>query len=129
MRSSRYRCFDPVHALAEQDELNPNHFTDLTIRDNWQRYFDIKKRLAKAASEPNTESIDWNSGALMKWRIYCKADDDCLDYSSNLFAPGDGIYFTSKEAAEKAVEIVGQNDLIWMLRDFQPYIGYSTERV
>lgn len=103
-------------------------FSDKEIRDNWERYIDIKKRLAKAASELNNEPIDWNDDNKKKWYISCDPQDNnnlVVDYIYK--GPEDAIYFNKAGAAKKAIEIVGEKDLIWMLRDFQPFIGYSTE--
>ena len=124
-----YRLFDmisPLTALKKQ-ELMSYSFADETIRDNWERYIDIKKRLAKAASELNTEPIDWNNCNQKKWSIYYNNDNGDLDswyWNSSVV---DEIYFTSREAAREAIEIVGKDDLVWMLRGFQPFIGYLAE--
>lgn len=113
-------------SAIEPAELQTDFFTDKEIRDNWERYIDIKKRLAKAASELNTEPIDWNDCRQEKWYICCPNRETLTCYHIDGY-PNDGVFFTSKEAAQKAIEIVGKVDLIWMLRDFQPFIGYSTE--
>lgn len=121
-----YGLFGGVYSAQSNRSLKPSEFTDMTIRHNWRRYIDIKKRLAKAASELNTEPIDWNDCRQEKWYICCPDRETLTCYHIDGY-PNDGVFFTSKEAAQKAVEIVGEKDLIWMLRDFQPYLGYSME--
>ncbi len=123
-----YRLFDmisPLTALKKQ-ELMSYSFADETIRNNWERYIVIKKHLAKAASELNTEPIDWNDCRQEKWYICCPDRETLTCYHIDGY-PNDGIYFISKESAQKAIEIVGKDDLIWMLRNFQPYLGYLAE--
>lgn len=115
---------------SKERKLAIREFSDKKIRDNWERYIVIKKRLAKAASELNTESIDWNDENQMKWYISCDPKDNnnlIVEYIYK--GPVDSIYFNTKGATKTAIEIVGKDDLIWMLRDFQPFIGYSEEVV
>lgn len=111
-------CYEP--------NLIGDGFSDKTIRDNWERYIDVKKRLAKAASEINPVPIDWGNSNQPKYFIYCNrtAKEPLVD-ETNIYT--DDICFTSKEGAKRAIKIVGKNDLLWMLRCFQPFIGYSTE--
>lgn len=124
-----YPMFDVVNCMkiSKERDLTTCEFSDRKIRNNWERYIAIKKRLAKAASELNTEPIDWINNAQAKWSIYYNNDNSNLELCYGNTCPTDKIYFTSKEAAQKAIEIVGKGDLIWMLRDFQAFIGYSTE--
>ena len=123
-----YRLFDTLSHLTalKKQKLESSYFADKTIRDNWERYIAIKKRLATAASELNTEPIDWNDCRQEKWYICCPDRETLTCYHIDGY-PNDGVFFTSKEAAQKAIEIVGEKDLIWMLRDFQPYLGYLVE--
>ncbi len=116
-------------SAPEPAELQTDFFTDKEIRNNWERYIDIKKRLARAASELNTEPIDWNDENKAKWYISCDPkDNNDLIFNNRIYkGPGDDIYFNKAGAAKKAIEIVGKDDLIWMLRDFQAFIGYSRE--
>ncbi len=104
-------------------------FTDKYIRDNWERYISTKKRLAQAASELNTESIQWDNmeQEQAKWYIFYGKYTRDIEIGETNSLCCDNIYFTSQEAAEKAIEIVGEKELVWMLRDFQPFIGYSAE--
>ena len=83
------------------------YFSDEEIRDNWERYIAIKKRLAKVASELNTEPIDWNNCNQAKWNIYYNNDNSNLELWCWHSSVVDDIYFTSHEAAQKAIEIVG----------------------
>ena len=108
-------------------KLAIREFSDKKIRNNWERYIDVKKRLARAASELNTEPIDWNNCNQKKWSIYYNNDNGDLDSCYWNSSVVDEIYFTSREATREAIEIVGKDDLVWMLRCFQPFIGYSEE--
>ncbi len=126
---------DPIYMLFGRSDGRARHkgslsgatFSDETIRNNWERYIVIKKHLAKAASELNTEPIDWNDEYKAKWYISCDPKDNKLKINCIYKEPGDAIYFNKAGAAKKAIEIVGKDDLIWMLRDFQAFIGYSRE--
>ena len=126
-----YPLFDVVDRMksAEERQLGTREFSDRKIRDNWKRYIDIKKRLARAASELNAEPIQWDNmeQEQAKWYIFYGKYTRDIEIGETNSLCCDNIYFTSKEAADKAIEIVGEDDLIWMLRDFQPFIGYSTE--
>ena len=102
------------------------YFSDEEIRDNWERYIRIKIHLAKAASELNTAPIDWDDCRQEKWFICCR-DHETLTCHYIDCGADEGVFFTSEEAARKAIEIVGKDDLIWMLRDFQAFIGYLVE--
>ena len=103
-------------------------FTDKYIRDNWERYIDIKKRLAKAASELNTEPIDWDNKNQEKWYFfYDGRPGGGFKFGHSYLLNNDSIYFTSKEAAQKAVEMVGTTDLFWAFQYFQAFIGYLKE--
>lgn len=113
-------------SAPEPAELQTDFFTDKEIRDNWERYIDIKKRLARAASELNTAPIDWDDCRQEKWFICCH-DHETLTCHYIDCGTDEGVFFTSEEAAQKAIEIIGKDDLIWMLRDFQPYLGYLAE--
>ena len=126
---------DPIYMLFGRSDGRARHkgslsgaiFSDETIRNNWERYIVIKKHLAKAASELNTEPIDWDENK-PKWYICCDPkDNNNLTFNRICKGPEDAIYFNKAEAAKKAIEIVGKDDLIWMLRDFQAFIGYSRE--
>lgn len=125
-----YRLFDmisPLTALKKQ-ELMSYSFADETIRDNWERYIDIKKRLAKAASELNTEPIDWDNKNQEKWYFfYDSRSGGGFKFGHSYLLNNGSIYFTSKEAAQKAVDMVGTTDLFWAFRYFQAFIGYLKE--
>ncbi len=115
-------CEDP-YVSPYDSELEFNEFTDEKVKNDWERAIEIYKRLAKAASELNTEPIDWNKEQ-KKWYICCGRDNylvcDCV-YQG---ADGGRIYFTSSQAARKAIEIVGKDDLLWLFIEFEPYKGY-----
>ena len=125
---SIFGVFCRAYLVHSDRPLKPLEFTDRDVRDNWERYISIKKRLAKAASELNTEPFDLNNDEQFKWYIGWSPDNpDRLETDYILRGSEGAIYFTSQKAAERAIEIVGKDDLIWLLRDFQPYLGYSTE--
>lgn len=125
-----YTLFGPGSgfSLCYKKYITEPLFSDRMICNNWERYIRIKLRLAKAASELNTEPIDWNDENKAKWYISCDPNNNDLIFNNRIYkGPGDDIYFNKAGAAKKAIEIVGKDDLIWMLRDFQAFIGYSRE--
>ena len=129
-RGKTYDLFKQSCGIVTKDfdKLNPQSFSDKTIRDSWERYITIKRSLAEAAARLNTAPIDWDDCRQEKWFICCR-DHETLTCHYIDCGADEGVFFTSQEAARQAIEIVGEKDLIWMLRDFQPYIGYSKEQI
>lgn len=117
-------CEDP-YISPYDSELEFNEFTDEKVKNDLERVIEIYKRLAKAASKFNTEPIDRNNNSQKKWFIYYDSSDGGALVSGFAFTTnGYNIYFTSKEAADKAIDMVGKDDLIWLFTEFEPYKGY-----
>lgn len=115
-------CEDP-YISPYDSELEFNEFTDEKVKNDWERAIEIYKRLAKAASELNTEPIDWDKEQ-KKWYICCGRDNYLVCDWVYQGADGGRIYFTSSQAARKAIEVVGKDDLLWLFIEFEPYKGY-----
>ena len=106
-------------------ELNFNEFTDEKVKNDWERAIEIYKRLAKVASELNTEPIDWDNKKQEKWSIFCDNDDQpALGIGQSTSVADHNIYFTSSNAADMAIDRVGANDLLWLFNEFEPFKGY-----
>lgn len=111
-----------------RDILTPREFSDKHLRDDYARAMDIYRRLVEAAAMLNSVPVEKFDGALFKYYLYLDNFDEELRWDSISSMYDTAVLFESKEAAQKAIDIVGEDDLIWLFRDFQPYIGaYKTE--
>lgn len=132
-----YPLFDQEFRASKDSDYitNPQNFTSLNICLNWEKYITIKKQLAKIASELNDKPLNWYSTSQEKWTIVYLTSNETLEPrmiqktfaytgdTGNILS--DQICFTSKEACNVAINTVGKDNLIWLLRDFQPYLNYS----
>lgn len=111
-----------------RDKLTPLEFSDKQLRDDWRRKQDIERRLYEATAVVNSVPIDKLNTDVFKYFIYWNDGNIKLDVGAMCGTCDVKVLFESEQAAEKAIEIVGKDDLIWLFRDFQPYIGaYVTE--
>lgn len=110
-----------------EHELKYNEFTSSLIRNHWLMYIKIKKQLAKVASELNEEPINFDDNGVAKYYMYCNFvnREYCINIDVTYTMMLDTIYFSSREAAEKAIKIVGEDNLIYLLSQFTPYKNYS----
>ena len=122
-----YNINGSQYTSNERETLKPDEYSDKQIRDNWRRKQQIERRLCEAAAMLNSESVD---------KLNADAELWCISYdlvAEKLFICYDegaviaNAYFESEEAARQAIDIVGKDDLIWLFRDFQPYIGAYKE--
>lgn len=111
-----------------RDKLTPLEFSDKQLRDDYARAMDIYRRLVEAAAMLNGSPIDKLDLGIFNYYIYWDACDKNLCLGNTYSVCDLTVFFESEQAAEKAIEIVGKDDLIWLFRGFQPYIGaYVTE--
>lgn len=122
-----YNISGSQYTANERETLKPNEFSDKQIRDNWRRKQQIERRLYEAAAMLNSAPIDKADTDVNKYFIYLDIDDTTLNIDYCFSYYGANILFESEEAARQAIEIVGEDDLIWLFRDFQPYIGAYKE--
>lgn len=111
-----------------RETLNPVEFSDRQLRDNYARAMGIYRRLVEAAAKLNSAPIDKLDTGTFRHFIYWSTSYKKLCCGGSTVACDTAIIFETDEAAKKAIDIVGRDDLIWLFRDFQPYIGaYKTE--
>lgn len=123
-----YNINGSQYTANERETLNPGEYSDKQIRDNWQRKQQIERRLCEVAAILNSEPIDKLNENVNKWYIYWNAYNDELDFENTNGFLNTDVYFESAEAARQAIDIVGKDDLIWLFRDFQPYVEAYKER-
>jgi len=113
-----------------RDTLTPFEFSDKQLRDDYARAMDIYRRLAEAAAMVNSAPIDKFDSSSFKYYLYWENSAEIIDWGSVTDTSDTSVLFETSEAAKKAIEIVGKDDLIWLFRDFQPYIeAYKTEEL
>ena len=122
-----YNINGSQYTSNERETLKPDEYSDKQVRDNWARKQKIERRLYEAAAMLNSESVDKLNTDVGKYYIFWSAKDIKLSIGCIYSACDIGTLFKSKEAAQQAIEIVGKDDLIWLFRDFQPYIGAYKE--
>ena len=81
----------------------------------------IRFALEKYASEHNAEPIDW-SDKTEKYHIVYNAHRKELQIVMDSFYKADTVYFSSEGVAWKAIKAVGEEDVLWLYRDHQPYL-------
>ena len=126
--STIYTLEDDTYNAEDDRGLEWYEFISKNERDIWRRYFSIKRRLRETAAELNSSAIDWGDTDQPKFYI-CACFRDYNDFKLDIRCEDtvceEHTYFDTMTAAKKAIEIVGEEDLIWMMRDFQSEIEYS----
>ena len=123
-----YNINGSQYTSNERETLKPDEYSDKQIRDNWQRKQQIERRLYEAAAMLNSEPIDKENNEVKKCYIYWDVDFKQIKANWTTDMVDAAAYFESAEAARQAIDIVGKDDLIWLFRDFQPYIGAYKEK-
>lgn len=122
-----YNINGSQYTANERETLKSDEYSDKQIRDNWRRKQQIERRLYEAAAMLNKEPIDRLNVNVDKYFIYWDAGNIKINVGRIYSTCSTNLLFESEEAAQKAIDIVGKDDLIWLFRDFQPYIGaYKT---
>lgn len=97
--------------------------TDEQLAYDRDRAEQIRFALEKYAAEHNAEPIDWTDVHKCKYYILYNVVLDKLDITSNFAIKTDRVYFDSAETAENAIKAVGEEDVIWLYRDYQSYLN------
>lgn len=128
-KDDKVYCLDNFssYTRTREEELYFDEFTDMRVCNEWRRAIGIVKRLCKAASELNSAPIDRFDIDTDYWFIYYDGDENNLVVNWEAGAAYGLVCFETEEAAKKAIDIVGKDELIWLFRDFQPYIGAYKE--
>ena len=105
------------------DTLDVDEFSDKQLRDDYARAMDIYRRLAEAAAMLNGSPIDMFNADTRKYAICWGTASESFCYIERYNLCDTTVLFETEEAARQAIDLVGEDDLIWLFRDFQPYIG------
>lgn len=110
----------------DTDELSielGNAYTDEQLAEDTARANRIRNALRDYAAEHNKVALDWGTRRQHKYYLCYDCEDDELLILCNEYFKHDDIYFDAYETAEAAIEAVGREDVTWLLRDFNPWIG------
>ena len=97
--------------------------TDEQLAYDRDRAAKIRFALEKYAAEHNAESIDWTDDNSWKYRIAYNSNTKMLEAYSCIFYKHDTVYFDSAKTAKNAIKAVGEEDVLWLHRDYQPYLN------
>ena len=97
--------------------------TDEQLCSDRDRAAQIRFALEKYAAEHNAEPLDWTDDNSWKYRIAYNSNTKMLEAYSCIFYKHDTVYFDSAKTAKNAIEAVGEEDVLWLYRDYQPYLN------
>ena len=97
--------------------------TDEQLCSDRDRAAQIRFALEKYAAENNAEPLDWTDDNSWKYRIAYNSNTKMLEAYSCVFYKHDTVYFDSAKTAKNAIKAVGEEDVLWLYRDYQPYLN------
>lgn len=96
----------------------------LTDRD---RALCIRFALEKYAAEHNTAPINWADENSRKYYIIYNTECKDLFIERTWNSKQDTVCFDSEQKALDAIKAIGEEDVLWLYRDYQPYLNaYET---
>ena len=96
-----------------------NYHSSKKIAENNARADKLMRRLRRFAVEHRKTCIDWNDGAQAKFYLCYEHKDKYINVYNSFMSHSYGeIYFNSKEAALKAIEIF-KDELIWYFTEYK----------
>lgn len=98
-------------------------YTDRQLAKDTARATRIRNALRDYAAAHNKVALDWRDNGQMKYYLCYAFVDDIPEIRGCCTVKEDTTYFDSRETAEAAIEAVGRDDVTWLLRDFNPWIG------
>ena len=113
--------YDYSSGEFENEYLRGRVTTDEQLCSDRDRAAQIRFALEKYAAEHNAEPIDW-SDKTEKYHIVYNAHRKELQVVMDSFYKADTVYFSSEGVAWKAIKAVGEEDVLWLYRDHQPYL-------
>lgn len=75
------------------------------------------------AAEHNAEPIDWTDDNKYKCCIVYDSNREKLCVNVSWISKHDTVYFDSGLTALDAIQAVGKDDVLWLYRDYQPYLS------
>ena len=114
--------YDYSSGEFESEYLRGRVTTDEQLAYDRDRSAQIRFALEKYAAEHNAEPLDW-ADKIEKYRIVYNAHRKELQVVMDSFCKADTVYFSSGVAAWKAIKAVGEENALWLYRDYQPYLN------
>ena len=115
--------YDYSSGEFESEYLRGRVTTDEQLAYDRDRAAQIRFALEKYAAEHNAGAIDWTGDNITKYCIVYNSNIKMLEAYSFLFSKYDEVYFDSAETARNAIKAVGEEDVLWLYRDYQPYLN------
>lgn len=97
--------------------------TDEQLCSDRDRAAQIRFALEKYAAEHNAEPLDWTSPGSRKYYIVYVPDWEKLKVDFLWNTKYDTVFFDSAKTARDAIEAVGKENVLWLYRDYQPYLN------
>ena len=101
-------CYGGIEADSREDDAlfdNVNYFNDKAFAEQVALHQLLNRKLLKFAYENNCEDREWGTEH-EHWRIYYDTDSDTFDVDVNDVFKYQGVYFSTREGAERAIEEV-----------------------
>ncbi len=115
--------YDYSSGEFENEYLRGRVTTDEQLCSDRDRAAQIRFALEKYAAEHNAEPIDWTGDNITKYCIVYNSNIKMLEAYSFLFSKHDEVYFDSAKTARNAIKAVGYDNVLWLYRDYQPYLN------
>ena len=101
-------CYSDIEADSREDDAlfdNVNYFNDMYFANQVALHQLLYRKLLKFAYENGYEDIEWN-GQRDHWHIYYNFADNKFDTDPNDAFKYQGVYFSTRRGAERAIEEV-----------------------
>lgn len=115
--------YDYSSGEFENEYLRGRVTTDEQLAYDRDRAAQIRFALEKYAAEHNAEPLDWTDLDRYKYHIIYAYDVDDLRIRALCSTKHDTVYFDSEQTALDAIKAVGEEDVLWLYRDYQPYLN------
>ena len=117
------KTYDYSSGEFEHEYLRGRVTTDEQLAIGRDRAARIRFALEKYAAEHNAEPLDWTDSNTYKYCIYYNSTSGIICVDVSWVAKHDEVYFDSAETAKNAIKAVGYDDVLWLYRDYQPYLN------
>ena len=115
--------YDYSSGEFENEYLRGRVTTDEQLCSDRDRAAQIRFALEKYAAEHNAEPLDWTDLDRYKYHIIYAYDVDDLRIRALCSTKHDTVYFDSEQTALDAIKAVGKENVLWLYRDYQPYLN------
>lgn len=115
--------YDYSSGEFENEYLRGRVTTDEQLCSDRDRAAQIRFALEKYAAEHNAGAIDWADDNSWKYCIVYNSNTKMLETQIFLFRKHDEVYFDSEQTTLDAIKAVGEEDVLWLYRDYRPYLN------